>query len=52
VAVVTEAGQGIGEAYSKGLAKAGASVVVAEINPVQGVVSLPKSRPREAVPHS
>jgi len=32
VAIVTGSGQGIGEAYAKGLAKAGASVVVADIN--------------------
>jgi 3-oxoacyl-[acyl-carrier protein] reductase len=32
VAIVTGAGQGIGEGYAKGLAEAGASVVVADIN--------------------
>lgn len=36
VAVVTGAGQGIGEAYAKGLAAAGAHVVVAEINEANG----------------
>jgi NAD(P)-dependent dehydrogenase (short-subunit alcohol dehydrogenase family) len=36
VAIVTGAGQGIGEAYAHGLAKAGATVVVAEINEGQG----------------
>jgi 3-oxoacyl-[acyl-carrier protein] reductase len=36
VAVVTGAGQGIGEGYAKGLAEAGMSVVVADINAVQG----------------
>ena len=36
VAVVTGAGQGIGEAYAKGLAAAGARVVVAELNASQG----------------
>ena len=36
VAVVTGAGQGIGEAYAKAIAEAGASVVVAEINKSQG----------------
>ncbi len=32
VAVVTGAGQGIGEAYAKALAKEGARVVIAEID--------------------
>ena len=36
VAIVTGAGQGIGEAYAKGLASEGASVVIAEINEAQG----------------
>lgn len=36
VAVVTGAGQGIGETYAKRLAEEGASVVVAEINEAQG----------------
>ena len=36
VAIVTGSGQGIGEAYAKGLAGEGASVVIAEINEDQG----------------
>ena len=36
VAIVTGAGQGIGEAYAKGLASEGAAVVVAELNDGQG----------------
>jgi 3-oxoacyl-[acyl-carrier protein] reductase len=36
VAIVTGAGQGIGEAYAKALAREGARVVVAEINEKQG----------------
>jgi 3-oxoacyl-[acyl-carrier protein] reductase len=36
VAIVTGAGQGIGEGYAKALAAAGASVVVADINDAQG----------------
>src|SRR5882724_8424829 len=36
VAIVTGAGQGIGEGYSKALAAEGARVVVAEINAEQG----------------
>ena len=36
VAVVTGAGQGIGEGYARGLAAAGCSVVVADINAEQG----------------
>jgi 3-oxoacyl-[acyl-carrier protein] reductase len=36
VAIVTGAGQGIGEAYAKALAESGAGVVVAEINEAQG----------------
>lgn len=36
VAVVTGAGQGIGEAYAKGLAAEGAKVVIAEINAERG----------------
>jgi 3-oxoacyl-[acyl-carrier protein] reductase len=35
VSVITGAGQGIGEAYAKGLASAGASVVVADLNEEQ-----------------
>ena len=36
VAVVTGAGQGIGEGYAKGLATLGCKVVVADINAAQG----------------
>ena len=36
VAIVTGAGQGIGEGYAKGLAARGAAVVVGDINEVQG----------------
>jgi NAD(P)-dependent dehydrogenase (short-subunit alcohol dehydrogenase family) len=36
VAIVTGAGQGIGEAYAKAIAAQGASVVVADINEAQG----------------
>jgi 3-oxoacyl-[acyl-carrier protein] reductase len=36
VAVITGAGQGIGEGYTKGLAKAGCKVVVGDINAAQG----------------
>jgi 3-oxoacyl-[acyl-carrier protein] reductase len=36
VAVVTGAGQGIGETYAKRLAKEGASVAIAELNEAQG----------------
>jgi NAD(P)-dependent dehydrogenase (short-subunit alcohol dehydrogenase family) len=36
VAIVTGAGRGIGEAYAKGIAAEGSSVVVAEINEEQG----------------
>lgn len=36
VAIVTGAGQGIGEGYAKGLAKQGCKVVVADINATQG----------------
>ena len=36
VAIVTGAGQGIGEAYAKALAAEGASVVVADVNEMQG----------------
>ncbi len=36
VAIVTGAGQGIGEAYAKALAAAGARVIVAELNEPQG----------------
>ncbi len=36
VAIVTGAGQGIGEAYAKAIAAEGASVIVADINEAQG----------------
>src|ERR1700761_6700662 len=36
VAIVTGAGQGIGEHYAKALAAEGASVVIGEINEAQG----------------
>ena len=36
VAIVTGSGQGIGETYAKGIAAAGASVVVAEIQKEKG----------------
>jgi 3-oxoacyl-[acyl-carrier protein] reductase len=36
VAVITGAGQGIGEGYAKGLARLGCKVVVADINTAQG----------------
>jgi NAD(P)-dependent dehydrogenase (short-subunit alcohol dehydrogenase family) len=36
VAIVTGAGQGIGEVYAKALAREGAKIVVAEINAAQG----------------
>jgi 3-oxoacyl-[acyl-carrier protein] reductase len=36
IAIVTGAGQGIGEGYAKGLATEGARVVVAELNEAQG----------------
>jgi len=39
VAVVTGAGQGIGEAYAKGLAEQGAHVVIAEIDKAAGEVA-------------
>src|SRR3546814_4867372 len=35
-AIVTGAGQGIGEGYAKGLASRGCAVVVADINETQG----------------
>lgn len=36
IAIVTGAGQGIGEAYAKALAAEGATVIVAELNEAQG----------------
>lgn len=36
VAIITGAGQGIGEGYAKGLARLGCAVVVADINEAQG----------------
>src|SRR5271168_1505891 len=37
VAIVTGAGQGIGEQYARALAREGAAVVIADINEVNGV---------------
>ena len=36
VAIITGAGQGIGEGYAKGLAERGCKIVVADINEAQG----------------